>query len=42
MRLLSPSLEMTPVPKVTVNVDRSPVVCQVEGAELGKAGEVGR
>ena len=41
--LLSPSLEMTPVPKVTVlSVDRSPVGCQVKGAEPGKVGKVGR
>lgn len=32
------SLEVTPVPKVTVSVDKSPVGCQVEEAGPGKVG----
>ena len=42
VRLLSPSLELTPVPKVTVSVDKSPVGCHVEEAGLGKVGDAGR
>ena len=42
VRLLSPSLEVTPVPKVTVSVDKSPVGCQVEEAGPGKVGDAGR